>query len=55
VPPGFHRALLYHPTGLVFFAQEPFLGQKKEYLSLDMRVDISPALLKTLYGLERNT
>jgi hypothetical protein len=49
-----HGTLSYHPTGLVPFVMGPHDGQKKEHLSFDMHRDISPSLLKTLYGFRRS-
>lgn len=44
------RTLLDYPTGGVGFILEALHGQKKEYLSFNMHRDVSPPLLKTLYG-----
>ena len=47
--------LSYHPTGLVLLTRGLLLGQKKEHLTFSMHRDISPTLLKALYGFKRNT
>ena len=53
--PGFYWALFNVPTGLMRTFSGGFLCQEKQHLPFDMDRNLSPALLKALYGLEGRT